>query len=76
MSKALQAGGDLTLDQLMNSIARKVLRGDLNVGEIVYLNRTGEGILKNGKHGVALIRGAFKVEIMRDIESVEVKPVR
>ena len=76
MAKALQPRGDLTLDEIVNSITRKAMRGDIQVGDVIYMNRTGEGILPNGRHAVALIRGAFKVDILREIEHVEVKPAR
>lgn len=76
MDKALQPGGDTSIDQLMNSITRKCLRGELKVGDVIYMNRTGEGILPNGRHGITRIRGAFKVDILREIEHVEAKPAR
>ncbi len=76
MDKALLPGGDTTLDALMNSITRKVMRGEVKVGDVIYMNRTGEGILPNGRHAIARIRGAFKVDILREIETVEVKPAR
>jgi hypothetical protein len=76
MPKALQPVGDMTLDDIVNSLTRKAMRGDIQVDEVIYLNRTGEGILPDGRHAISRIRAAFKVDILKDIEHVEVKEPR
>jgi hypothetical protein len=81
--RVLQLRGDMTIDELVNSLTRKGGRGDLAVEEVLLAARCGEGILKNGEHYVSHVRMAFVVDVLRRVmpadqieeEKIELKAI-
>ena len=82
--KAWIVHGGHTISHLTNSLARKIGRGEIEIGQEVHGQHTGLGILPNGRSFVIHVNIVFSVDIAREVtnhdpagtEQIEVKPVR